>query len=560
VKKLLILGFDGATWTLVRPLMEAGKLPNLAGLVDGGVHGPLRSVPNMRSAAAWTSFMTGTNPGKHGVYEFYERVPGEYQVRFVNGSWRRGLAFWEILGDEARLAGGEPRRVGIANVPMTYPAGEVNGFLIAGLDAPGKESKGFTYPPGLIRNIESAVGEYILEPGVTGMMVAGNEAGAEAALLRSIDQRKKAFLHLMQEQPWDLFVAVFRETDTAHHCFWQYLEPEKVGREVAADSPFRQTIDKVYQRLDEALGEILGALPADTVVMVMSDHGFSFRQYGTSCLNGLLERHGLLEFRSSGGGGGGLLKRAYRGVEGLLGRGAKEKLVRLFPKLRDRVQSRLFFSRIDWKKTRAYSDGVMPVVWINLKGRDPDGIVEPGAAYDAVVSEVTEALLAARDVTTGRRVVEAVHHRDAIYEGACVEAAPDLLVEWKDDEPVLGLVPGDGGAAVMPEFPTGEFTVITGEHRPDGIFVMQGPGVRSGEALEGLSIMDIAPTVLFGMGAPVPADVDGRVMMQAFNAEYLEGKTLVKSEELAGDGGRSDYQDDDAETIRDRLRDLGYIE
>lgn len=551
MNKIVILGFDGATWRLARPYMEQGKLPHLSRLVEEGVHGPLRSVPNMRSAAAWTSFMTGTNPGRHGIYEFYERVPGEYRIRFVNGSWRRGPAFWDILGDAGK-------KIGAVNVPMTYPAREVNGFMIAGLDAPGKESKAFSHPPDMVKKIEAAVGEYVLEAGVTGLLVAGNEKGAEEALLHSIVQRKKAFIHLLKTEPWDVFTAVFRETDNAHHCFWKYLEPEMVDADVPVDSPFARTIEKVYVHLDAALGEILEVLPDDAAVIVMSDHGFGFRQYGTSCLNGFLANTGFLT--QSAGGGGGVLKTAYRAVEGLLKRGAKEKLVRLFPKLRDRVQSRLYFSRIDWPKTRAYSDGVMPVVWINERGRDPEGIVEPGAEYDRVAAEVTQALMDARDVKTGRKVVEAVHHRDSIYSGPFTDRAPDLLIEWKDREPVFGLVSGPGGPAAMPEFPTGEFTVITGEHRPDGIIVFKGPGVRRGETVEGLSLMDICPTVLYAMDAPIPADVDGRPAMEAFTEAFHAGKEVRIGAAASGDTAESDYEQEDEETMRARLRDLGYIE
>jgi len=557
LQKIVILGLDGATWTLVQPFIDQGLLPNLKRLVDRGVRAPLRSVPNMRSAAAWTSFMTGTNPGKHGIYEFYERVPGEYKIRFVNGSWRNGRAFWEILGD--RVEGGEPgKRAGIVNVPMTYPAAPMEGFLFAGLDAPGKESRGFCWPPGMVTKVEAAVGEYVLEPGVTGLMVAGNEKGAEDALLHSITQRKKAFVHLMRNEPWDVFVAVFRETDNAHHCFWKYLEPEKVGFDREQDPVFAKTIEKVYCRLDRAVGEILEEVPPEAAVMIMSDHGFGFRQYGTSCLNGFLANTGFLTFRPRGRGG--LLKTLYRGVEGLLKRGAKEKLVRLFPSLRDKVQSRLYFSRIDWAGTRAYSDSVMPVVWINERGRDPEGIVEPGVDYDRVRARVVEALMDARDMKTGRRVVEAVHHRSEIYSGPHADRAPDLLVEWKEDEPIFGLVPGSGGPAALPEFPTGEFTVITGEHRPDGIFIMSGPGVREGESLERLSLLDICPTVLYGMGSAIPADVDGRPITEAFTSGFVEKRPVRFTDGTDRAGSRSNYDEEESETLRHRLRDLGYIE
>lgn len=550
MSKIAVIGLDGATWSLMQPLIDAGKLPHLARLVQGGVKADLRSVPNMRSAAAWTSFMTGTNPGKHGIYEFYERVPGEYRIRFTNGSFRHGRAFWEILGSEGR-------KVGVVNVPMTYPAGDLNGFLIAGLDAPGKQSRGFCFPEDLLDRVERQVGEYVLEPGVTGLMVGGDEEGAEKALHHSITQRKKAFIHLMENEDWELFVAVFRETDNVHHCFWKFLEPDKVDATIPEGSPFRKTIEGVYLHLDEAVGEIVDRLPGDATVIVMSDHGFGFRQFGSSCLNGYLEKHGYLTLRKKGGG---LLKTVYKGVEGLLKRKAKERLLRLLPGLRDRVQSRLYFSRVDWPRTRAYSDGVMPVVWINVKGRDPEGVVEPGAEYDSVVAGVTEALMEAVDIRSGRPVVEAVQHRDSIYHGPFASAAPDLLVQWKEDEPVFGLSRGGGGEPVEPEFPTGEFSMITGEHRRDGIFIARGPAIREGVTLDTLSIMDICPTVLFGMGSEIPSSVDGRPITEVFRPSFLDGREVKwRSDDDAG-AVETQYREEDEATIRKRLRDLGYIE
>jgi len=550
VKKVVIIGLDGATWSLMQPLIDAGKLPHLERLAGGGVRADLRSVPNMRSAAAWTSFMTGTNPGKHGIYEFYERIPGEYRIRFTNGSFRHGRPFWDLLGDAGY-------RVGVVNVPMTYPAGEVNGFLIAGLDAPGKQSRGFCYPPDLVERVEKQVGEYVLEPGITGMLVGGDVEGAEKALHHSITQRKKTFLHLMKNEAWDLFVAVFRETDNVHHCFWKYIQPEEVGAAIADDSPFRKTIEGVYVHLDEAVGEILAALPRDAAVIVMSDHGFGFRQFGASCINGYLEKDGYLALR---GKGGGFLKSAYRRVEGLLSRKTKERLLRLLPGVRDRVQSRLYFSRVDWPRTKAYSDGVMPVVWINVKGRDPEGVVEPGADYDRVKDGVVQALMEAVDIRSGRPVVEAVRHRDEIYSGPHADAAPDLLVHWKEDEPVFGLARGPGGEPVEPEFPTGEFSMITGEHRRDGIFIARGPEIREGVALETLSLMDICPTVLYGMGEAIPSSVDGRPVIEAFTPSFNEGRE-VKWRSLDEEGkDETRYREEDEDTIRQRLRDLGYIE
>ena len=191
--RLLILGFDGTSPDLLERWMEAGHLPNIKGLVEGGAYGRLESVPNMSSAPAWSTFSTGKNPGKHGIMSFTERNHENYRYTYVNGTHRRAQTFWSMLcGD----------RVGcIINVPMTYPADRINGCMISGLDAPGADSPGVCHPEGLIDEMISRNGPFRLTANLTSLLRKTGrwDKGAER-LLETMDMRYRHVRYLLEKQ------------------------------------------------------------------------------------------------------------------------------------------------------------------------------------------------------------------------------------------------------------------------------------------------------------------------------------------------------------------------
>ena len=278
IKKVLVVGLDGASLDLIEPWTKEGLLPGFARLMREGAYGPLESVPNMRSAAAWSSFITGRNPGKHGIFEFYDFVPGTYDVKFINAGARDGRSFWKVASDAEK-------NVGIINVPMTYPAEEVNGFLLAGLDAPGTKSKGFAYPEGFLEEIERTSGEYIIEPGISGCIVDGKIEKAKKILLEEIDLKVKVSRHLMDAYPWDLFVTVFRSTDAAHHCFWKFIDPGHAQYCEEEAKQFGDVILTAYQGIDSFLQETLNSLGTEALVLLVSDHGCGPKHPASGQLN-----------------------------------------------------------------------------------------------------------------------------------------------------------------------------------------------------------------------------------------------------------------------------------
>ncbi|HEY5573837.1 MAG TPA: alkaline phosphatase family protein, partial [Anaerolineales bacterium] len=154
-EKIIAIGWDGATWDLLGPWVAAGKLPRLAGLMARGASGILKSTPLPLSPAAWSTIITGQNPGKHGVFDWFERRPDGYEVDYVHTGRIGARPVWEYF-----IAGG--KRVGIFNPPMIYPAVPVDGFMISGMAAPSPKAPGFACPPDLLSQIEAEIGPYVI--------------------------------------------------------------------------------------------------------------------------------------------------------------------------------------------------------------------------------------------------------------------------------------------------------------------------------------------------------------------------------------------------------------
>ena len=560
--RVFVVGLDGATLDLIDPWAAQGRLPNLAALMQQGSFGTLASTIPPISAPAWVSFMTGVNPGKHGIYHFQEHFAGSYQVRLLNGADVRAPTIWRILSEAGR-------RVISVNVAMTFPPEKVNGIVVAGVDAPGSGS-GYTYPPELAAELEAAIGEYIIEPGVVEHCRRGNYQAAFDSIMYAMEQRFKAVEYLMQRKPWDLFVVNYRATDNIQHHFWQFMDPGHPTYDPAMAARFGDSIFKVYQRLDAWLGELRGRLDADTTLIVMSDHGAGPASPTAVYLNRWLAQQGWLTFAGQSGArlGGRLrawaLGLAWRAVWGYVrkwfGKRTKDTLRRLFPRLYSRATGPTSYFAIDWSRTRAYSDEFRETIWINLKGREPQGIVEPGAEYEALRDEIAGRLLTLSEPGTGRPIVEKVYRREEIYHGPYTELAPDLMLVLRQEpyvstrlshttpsrEPVQTLT----AAQLKADY------LVMGFHRPNGVLFMAGPNVQAGRRLEGAHITDLTPTILHLLGLPVPRHMDGRALLEALiepgEVRYSEGGP-------AAGAPRQGYTPDEEEAVRQKLAGLGYL-
>jgi predicted AlkP superfamily phosphohydrolase/phosphomutase len=580
--RLLIIGLDGATFDLIGPWAKAGKLPNLARLMETGTFQPLRSTIPPMTFPSWTTFMTGQNVGKHGVFDFTERKPNSYEVQFVNGSARKAKTMFQIMSDAGK-------RVCVVGLPCTYPPDVVNGVMISGFDAPNPGPRSM-YPPGLYEELRERVGEYIISPDIVKHIDANRPDEALASILRSIDRKAATALYLFKREPWDCMMAMFGESDSSAHHFWKFHDPASPHYEAAGFGEDGDPLLTVYQRIDVAVGDLLAAVPPGTTTMVVSDHGHGGTGDKIMYVNRWLAQEGFLAFRKRGLRD--LTSGVRYGLTRIAGR-AKMILMRVLPRrvrkilayerrggLVNKIESFLRFASIDWSRTKAFSEETpyYPTIWINVRGRDPLGTVEPGAMYEAVRGEIIERLLAWKDPETGLPVVKAVHRREDVYHGPEISRIPDLLVSWNLDQGYSYLsrpsYQARSGRSIermsretirKSRFMLGR----SGSHRDHGILILSGPGILQGMPIREPGMPDLTPTALHIVGVPVPDLVDGRVLSEALDprAAVRAGKGSSTDAALpvvpaAEDDSRAAtrYSDEENEKIEDRLRDLGYID
>ena len=536
--RLLVLGLDGATFDLMLPWAEQGRLPTFAKLLEGGTAAELRSVPNMNTAPAWTTFMTGKNPGKHGIFWFAEEGDRPGTVRFVNGSDRHGDTIWKLLS----AAG---KRVASVNVPLTFPAEAVNGTQLCGFDAPSTASAGFSHPPEAIRELEAQEGAYVLHAAVSHHAHAGRPGKVVEAALEAEETRVRAALRVLDSEPWDVFMYMVKSTDQVAHHAWMY------------DTDHQQWMLPVYEYADQVMARFLERVGPDCGVVIMSDHGMGWRQPAVEFLNEVLSQLGFVKRVQSRKGTTWRLHRLAR----RLGARTRGWLKRRLPGAYARFGYQVRFGGLDWSATRAYCDDSRSCVWVNLRGRNPNGIVDPDD-YERLVEDLREVLLALTDPETGEKVVASVWRPHEIYSGPFTDRAPDLQIDWCYDKPVTGLAyDGRLGTAKSARAAKGFMHKLTGAHRRHGVLVTYGPQFKAGAVLDDVGLEDVAPTILHLAGVAVPDDMDGRVVLEALVDEHASRPVVT----AAGNGNGAAptpapvYSADEEAEVEDRLRSLGYL-
>ena len=547
---VLVLGLDGASWDVIDPLLRAGKLPHLAAWRAQGVCAPLASCVPPMSFPAWSSFATGLAPGRHGLFDFTQKIPGAYRLRFTNASDRIGSSLFA----RASRAG---RRVLALGMPASFPPEPVDGLLVSGFDAPvstGTHERSAS-DPALYRAVAARAGAWMRPELDEAALDDGWHERAVSFLLARIARKRNFALEALAQlragaggaRP-SLVCVIFSESDTVAHHYWRDHDPASPRHDPGASETRRGALTAVYQALDAACGELRAAYGDDALCAVVSDHGSGGAARRVVHLNRRLAECGLLARAGSGGGSLDALARRARdlGLRVLPPRLA-EQVFRRARGAAARLESAARFGGFDWRRTRAFSEetNTQPGVWINLRGREAAGCVEP-ADYERVRSHVIDALT---DWTLpdGGPVVARARRREDVYVGACVERAPDVVVELALDAGYgLSLVstpwqaPDTGSLRTLEpfEFGGGRGRGMNGTHRPDGIWLANGEGAQRLAPQPGPRLEDVAPTLLAALGVAWDGALDG---------SSLGGPPRA-------------YDPADEALVAQRLRRLGYLE
>ncbi len=537
--KLLIIGFDGATFDLIRPWAQAGHLPNLARIMDGGVHGDLISTLPPVTSPAWPTFMTGCNPGKHGVFDFIH--PHGENFILVNATRIRQPTIWQRLSDA-------DFRVGVMNVPVTYPPAPVNGFLISGLLSP--KTGQISQPGDLIDRYEAQIGAYRVAPNV--QYKPGLEEEFISDLYDLIHTRGKWAQLLMEKEEPDVMMVHFISMDLMKHALWRFMDHDHPRFE---PGPYEHAIRDGYHLVDEYIGRLMDQIPADATAIVMSDHGFGPLRNMVN-LNIFFMEKGLMklkrdfwtQLKALAFRWGITPSAAYQWIVRI---GLQNATARVSKKTRNNVIGRfLSFDSVDWSRTIAYSMGHVGQVYLNVAGREPHGIVHPDD-YQQKRQLVIDTLGKLSD-ENGRPILSKVIPGEEAYHGPFASKGPDLHLVLDDYNMIACPLFATEGKVI-----TSQIRGDSGCHRSEGIFIAQGPGIKRGVQLPANHIRDLAPTIMHLLGEPVPEIMDGRVLSEIFTLP--QQIMFDDQEEGAVSIPEQGYSADEAAQIEDRLRGLGYL-
>lgn len=498
--KLLVLGLQLGDGALIRRWAEAGRLPTFARLIAEGASGELSTTADDLHVSPLPSIYTGAPPGEHGVYFTFQPATGvQGWQRFAEGLYGRPT-FWKLLSDAGL-------RCSVLDTPYAHPEPGFTGALALDWGTWAQ----YLGPTGnTVEELTRAVGRYPLglEAHDIGFM-ALEPADMSRRLVEALDARVEATRWLMQAKPWDVLVTVLDETHAAAHYCWR---PPAAGSQQAPDQ--QPELLAVYEALDRAVARIIEAAGPDVSVLVVSGDAIGPNRAGWHLLPQVLARLGMLVSSDVPAGPTAAdVPRPAKGfdpvkiVRDLLPKDFRKSLARMLPTaLRDKLAKRVDSAAMDWSRTRASCllTDLEGCIRVNLEGREPLGIVEPGAGYEAVLSEIETALAELVNPATGRPAVARILRADTAFPGVRRDRLPDLVVHWSREAPItalssprIGLVEG---ASPDPR---------PGTHAGPGFAILAAPGMVAGPLPGGASILDVAPTVLRHFAIPLPSHMSG---------------------------------------------------
>ena len=522
MSRVLLIGWDGADWRILEPLLEQGVLPNLEALINRGQKGVLRSTIPTHSWAAWPSFMTGVDPVDHGVYDILETKPGthkSYPVTYKSIKERTFLADLDAAGKEAVYI----------DLPLTFPPPQIKGKLLAGGVLP--KGPAVSYPADLQDTLAAAGVPWEIN-GMSWTTYHNKPDPYLEEALRVTEKRVKASGWLMDNTDWDFLMSVWVSVDRTQHCLSNYVGPDHPDYAANRKTQRYNKVVDVFRQVDDALGMMVSKTNEDDTILFVSDHGFQ------SCsralhMDHLLKKLGYLEFDASnviyGPMQWGPMRKVARKVYDTLGLHGKVSLKQ----------------PVKWSQTKAYTSirSTGEGVNVNLAGREPDGIVDP-ADFEKVRDEVMERLSSFVDPDTGKKPVKEIFKKEDVFKGRFAETAPDIL-----------MVPAEQYSLTHAKSAYEKADWLAGDHRPEGVIVAAGPTVKSFEIEP--KLVDMAPTILAALDAPAGIKHTGRVIHEIVGAADVTVDESINTGSAAGD---SDLSDQEAAEMEEHLAGLGYLE
>jgi len=561
LSKVCIIGMDGGTFTAIDYLIAQGRMPNMARLIKTGSRATLMSTVPPLTWPAWASFYTGTNPGKTGASDLFKFQAGTYKLEPMNAGNIRGVPIWSLAGDSGK-------RVCVYNVPVTYPAIPVNGILVSGLDAPSFNDRAI-YPLEQKEELLAKVPDFQITFENDAKYLVTHHKDPIGEWIRQanafMDMELRTIDYLMHLEDWDLFATVIRSTDIIPHTHWRMAEKVIDGESVTAEEQVRaEAVFNCYEVVDRKLGEIAANLGPDKNLVIMSDHGFG-RMRGTVCVNRVLAEAGLLKFHPVSSRSR-TLDFVKKQLKTHLSLENKQRVRRMLGK--DRLDSRwtiyvdTLIAEIDWSQTKICAIGGFGNLYLNLKDRDPMGIVGGEDERRAVIEAADAALRELKDPWDGEPILTRSYRKEELFHGPCLPELPDMVLNLRNWSycPVIGTANElSAEALIRPPVQQWKQLAHTGTHRREGILIMNGPDIAASD-IGVAQMVDIAPTVMNLLGLPAYEEWDGKILEAAMsNGSARSVDDSRKYRQAGEEETASAYSSQDEEEVRKHLEDLGYL-
>ena len=524
--KVMLLGFDAAAPGLLEEGMADGWLPSLARLRKRGAYGRLRSTSDWLVSSHWASFYLGVPPGEHGCYHFLQWRADEMALRRPDPAWMIREPFWRQMAADGL-------RVVALDVPYTHAPRSQDTVELSGWATNELTFSPYASPARLKDDVHRIFGGS-LRGTDRGLAFEKYAPRPLAELLRMRDglveilgRSSRLALELAEREPWDVFLAVFGAPHRAGHLLWSGSSVQgEAGPDV--DAVLHEALRDVYVATDRAIGELVEAAGADTHVLVFGLIGMAHNTSRTDILPVMLARILAGEAKAEPAHEKLRLAKRLRRAIPLEWRHAVKTHLPL--SIQDRLSTFWRSGRVDWTRTRAVSltGDVHGYIRINLRGREAQGIVEPGCDFEDLCDEIAEGLMGFVDSVTGEPVVAEVMRTDEIYpNGSRVEALPDLIVRWAPSPCAhTGEVVSHRFGRIPWPTPGKNPNGRSGNHTGEGFVVAAGAGIRPGSSLDPRShILDLAPTAYALLGRTKPPYMTGKPLPELVAGTESPGRT-----------------------------------
>jgi predicted AlkP superfamily phosphohydrolase/phosphomutase len=514
----LLIGLDAMDWHLVRKWAAENKMPTFRRLMEEGTQAELSTVADTLPDTSWNCICSGLNPAHLARYFYVQHDPETAGLRYMPDDSSGVNYFWDHLS----AAG---RRVGVVDVPHVDIAPRLNGFQLVSWGTHASHSSRSSTLPSMLREVDARFGRHPV--GECDAVTSAPEAKKELRrrLLAGVRAHGELFRYCITEQDWEVLTTVFAAPHCAGHFFWHYLDPTHPLHDPDDRHGLADTIETVYRAIDREVGAMIEAAGVGVRVYAFAAHGMGPLYHASWNLPEILDYLGY-------GNGGrrdhprvhpdgtrpGAIHRAnvnYWRILRMMMPGKLQYAIKavLPERLQHELMFRFYGGNRSWEKCRAFAvpnNDAVGAIRINLKGRDYNGLVEPGAEYDRICDDLCAALAELSDPISGRPVVKYISRIQRELHGPRVDKLPDITANWEQSFP--------WSSVYSPRFGTVRLRnqdSRTGSHSPHAFMLASGEGIPRGAAISGASIFDFVPTILYGAGMRAPTNCEGHPLFPA---------------------------------------------